>query len=83
MLFTFVILIVHLRNNTHSETFIIIPSPKRVTPRAFFPKTIKFIKTIDQAFTKIFRSEGIIDPQATSFVENFPQFVQNFANGHC
>ncbi len=51
------------------NTFEIVHSPARVTPRAFFTATIQPAKSPEDAAKQLFRPEGIIDPVRTSFVE--------------
>ncbi len=51
------------------STFEIVPSPARVTPRAFFAATVRPAKSPEDAAKLLFRPEGIIDPVQTSFVE--------------
>jgi hypothetical protein len=61
-------------------TFEIVPSPARVTPRAFFTGTIQPAKSPEDAVKQLFRPEGTIDPLHTSFVEGLEK-ARNFTNG--
>lgn len=62
------------------EDFTLIPSPARVTPRAFFSSNVESVQTMNLAVNKIFASENIVDPLFTSFAENFPQSRQHFVS---
>jgi hypothetical protein len=61
-------------------TFEILPSPARVTPRAFFATSVQPAASPEDAAKQMFQPEGVIDPLQTSFVEGINQ-PQNFGNG--
>jgi hypothetical protein len=61
-------------------SFEIIPSPARVTPRAFFAASAEPAVSPEDAAHKLFRPEGIVDPMRTSFVEGLPQ-ARRFGDG--
>ena len=60
--------------------FGIIASPARVTPRAFFAARVQPAASPEDAATKLFRPEGILDPEKTSFVEGSGR-SQEFCRG--
>ena len=49
--------------------FQVVPSPARVTPRAFFSGTVKPAASPEDAAEQLFASGRIVDPMKTSFVE--------------
>lgn len=49
--------------------FEIVPSPARVTPRAFFARAVKPAASPEHAAKQLFSAGGIVDPMMTSFVE--------------
>ncbi len=49
--------------------FKLVSSPARVTPRAFFAAAVEPVASANDAATRLFRPEGIVDPAVTSFVE--------------
>ncbi len=49
--------------------FEIVPSPARVTPRAFFAAAARPVATPEEAAAQLFRPDGIVDPVETSYVE--------------
>ncbi|MGH8597919.1 MAG: hypothetical protein ACREXT_14775, partial [Gammaproteobacteria bacterium] len=49
--------------------FDVIPSPARVTPRAFFAESVKPASSPEDAVRQMFNSGAIVDPVKTSFVE--------------
>jgi len=53
-------------------TFRVVPSPARVTPRAFFARSVGAVADVDDAVRRIFGPQGIADPTTTSFAEGFP-----------
>ena len=53
--------------------FELILSPARVTPRAFFAESVKPVSSPEDAVAQLFRSEGIVDPIQTSFVEGLTE----------
>jgi hypothetical protein len=60
--------------------FELILSPARVTPRAFFAESVKPVSSPEDAVAQLFRSEGIVDPIQTSFVEGLTE-SKNFGFG--
>lgn len=60
--------------------FEILPSPARVTPRAFFAATVRPAKSPQDSAKQLFRPEGIIDPVQTSFAEGLDQ-MRSFGAG--
>ena len=56
--------------------FQIIPSPARVTPRAFFTSSVEPAASLADAVKGLFRPEGIVDPLKQSFVEGLPDARQ-------
>lgn len=53
------------------NSFSIISSPERVTPRVFFAKSVQSVRTPDDAVQAIFKNNNIINPEEVSFAENF------------
>jgi hypothetical protein len=53
--------------------FEVVPSPARVTPRAFFAETVKPAASSEDAARQLFSSGGIVDPVKTSFVEGLDE----------
>ena len=51
--------------------FQIIPSPARVTPRAFFVAQVAPVSSPEEAASRLFQRDGIIDPQKVSFAEGW------------
>lgn len=49
--------------------FEIVPSPARVTPRAFFAEAVKPAASPEDAAKQLFDAAGIVDPVKTSYVE--------------
>lgn len=60
--------------------FEIIPSPARVTPRAFFAAAVEPVASPEDAASHLFRPEGIVDPVNTSFVEGLGK-ARHFEDG--
>jgi hypothetical protein len=60
--------------------FEVLPSPARVTPRAFFAETVKPAASPEDAARQLFRSGGIVDPVKTSFVEGLDE-IRRFGEG--
>jgi hypothetical protein len=61
-------------------TFEVVPSPARVTPRAFFVETVKPATSPEDAARQLFSSGRIVDPMKTSFVEGLGA-IRGFGEG--